>query len=149
MSVPVSEAILTQILAQLNALQVQQQTMQAKLDALSGATVTKGPGSPLEPARPKEFETLTPVSISASSTPSVVPSPGPGPLPISTVNLKAPLTSVEPNVGSPPTSRAISSDKEREKLLYPGRVNLTSLSPFSKCALLVYVTKASNLSSIP
>ncbi|KAG6899802.1 hypothetical protein C0995_004916 [Termitomyces sp. Mi166 len=80
-----SDGVLTQILAQLNALQVQQQTMQAKLDALSDGSTPRPSSSP--------------------------------------ISMKASLASAEAAVGAPP---ARSGDKEREKVLYPGRVNLTT-----------------------
>ncbi|KAG6908207.1 Uracil-regulated protein 1 [Tephrocybe rancida] len=102
---PASDAVLTQILAQLDAMQVQQQVMQAKLDAVSGAT--KAPVAPLEPTHSR-----------SSSMDHIPPSS-----PISISNVKASLASADPHVGTP-LKRA--TDKEREKLLYPGRVNLTT-----------------------
>ncbi|KAG6809978.1 Uracil-regulated protein 1 [Tricholoma furcatifolium] len=101
-----SDAVLRQILAQLSTMQVQQQTMQAKLDALSN--VSKGPVTPLEPAHAR-----TPSTDHVASS---------SPIPISPV--KASLVSADLHVGSPPLKTA--SDREREKLLYPGRVNLTT-----------------------
>ncbi|KAF5317762.1 hypothetical protein D9619_012564 [Psilocybe cf. subviscida] len=95
---PVSDAILTQILGQLESMQVAQQTMQAKLDALSSEG--KDAISPLVPV-----PVLLPESPSKSSST----------LPIS--------PSSPPAESSKTTSVA---DKEREKLLYPGRVNLTT-----------------------
>ncbi|KAG6844653.1 Uracil-regulated protein 1 [Tephrocybe sp. NHM501043] len=76
-----------------------------QLDAISGASKT--PAVPLEPRHGRSTST------------EYIPSPSP--IPIS--NIKASLASAAPHVGTPP-SRA--TDKEREKLLYPGRVNLTS-----------------------
>ncbi|KAF8169392.1 cyclohydrolase [Pholiota molesta] len=97
---PVSDAILTQILGQLEAMQVAQQTMQAKLDALS-VTAT-----PLEPPP-------TPTKATAAASPPATP----------TKAARTTLASAEPAVGAP---AAPLTDKEREKLLYPGRVNLTT-----------------------
>ncbi|KAG6840447.1 hypothetical protein C0991_006623 [Blastosporella zonata] len=102
---PATDAVLTQILAQLDAMQIQQQTMQAKLDAISSAN--KAHVVPLEPTHGR-----------STSTDHILSS---SPIPISTV--KASLASAEPHVGTPPLR---ASDREREKLLYPGRVNLTS-----------------------
>ncbi|KAF6755016.1 cyclohydrolase [Ephemerocybe angulata] len=99
---PVSDAVLTQILQQLEALQVSQQALQAKLDNL-GAT-------PLEPTSPKPL-TTTALPTSPSSTPA-----------------PAALSTSPPSSTPVPARVALASltDKEREKLLYPGRVNLTT-----------------------
>ncbi|KAF5335359.1 hypothetical protein D9611_011753 [Ephemerocybe angulata] len=99
---PVSDAVLTQILQQLEALQVSQQALQAKLDNL-GAT-------PLEPTSPKPL-TTTALPTSPSSTPA-----------------PAALSTSPPSSAPVPARVALASltDKEREKLLYPGRVNLTT-----------------------
>ncbi|XP_006462969.1 hypothetical protein AGABI2DRAFT_207644 [Agaricus bisporus var. bisporus H97] len=91
-----TDAVLTQILAQLEAMQLNQQAMQAKIDALGNGS--KSP--PLEPVKDKDKEPFSPISS--------VPSPiagGPS--------------------ASPPRKGAF-TDKEREKLLYPGRVNLST-----------------------
>jgi hypothetical protein len=113
---PVTNAMLTQILAQLQTIQLSQQAMQAKvryrirpssfngshpelqLDALSTAEQT----SPLEPK-----------AIIPSSPPIVSI-----PVPSSSTTRIAPLV--------PNSTPGVITDKEREKLLYPGRVNLTS-----------------------
>ncbi|KAF8799111.1 hypothetical protein BYT27DRAFT_7227989 [Phlegmacium glaucopus] len=76
---PVSDAILTQILAQLEAIQLSQQTLQAN--------------------PPKGSNPIPSLRI-ASAPPTVNPISRPG----------------------------VMTDKEREKLLYPGRVNLTTYS---------------------
>ncbi|KAF8985128.1 GTP cyclohydrolase N terminal-domain-containing protein [Cyathus striatus] len=102
---PVSDAVLTQILAQLEAMQVSQQAMQAKLDELA---LTKTGETPLEP-RP-----IPPHALSGSAD-SVSP-----PVGVSPTSLSPPAPSVLASQGNPLT------DKEREKLLYPGRVNLTT-----------------------
>ncbi|GLB38828.1 putative GTP cyclohydrolase N terminal [Lyophyllum shimeji] len=109
---PVSDAILTQILAQLDALQVSQQTMQAKLDSITG--VQKSTVTPLEPKAPTHgrSESVTSVTSDALASPTEAP--------------KAALASAEPGVAPPPSRIAGSGDKERERLLYPGRVNLTT-----------------------
>ncbi|RDB16228.1 Uracil-regulated protein 1 [Hypsizygus marmoreus] len=101
---PVSDAILTQILAQLDAMQVSQQTIQAKLDSLTGAT------TPLEPK---------PRSVSVSSEPSTPPDTQVG-------IVKASLVSAALRVEVPTPRTTAAAEKEREKLLYPGRVNLTT-----------------------
>ncbi|KAJ7104100.1 cyclohydrolase [Mycena belliarum] len=110
-----SDAVLTQILKQLDAMQVQQQTMQAKLDALSP-----------QPARPEP-------PPPSSSRPIAIPAAR---------STSAELgTSPTPSVGSPSVgvmsgtassmphhtlTSATATEKERERLLYPGRVNLTT-----------------------
>ncbi|KIJ46079.1 hypothetical protein M422DRAFT_250509 [Sphaerobolus stellatus SS14] len=112
---PVSDAILTQILSQLETLTVQQQTLQAKLD-----TLTNNPSSPpLQPAASSSipipigdgsFTSLPPLraSVSTPSAPSsIAPSPSHTP---------AKSTEVE----------AKEIDKAREKTLYPSRVILTT-----------------------
>ncbi|KAG5652228.1 hypothetical protein H0H81_005770 [Sphagnurus paluster] len=104
----VSDAVLTQILAQLNALQVSQQTMQAKLDAMTGAT-KKPVDSKLTHGR-----STSNVSVSSDVPTSPVDVP------------KVSLASADPHVGSPSPRAVGATDKEREKLLYPGRVNLTT-----------------------
>ena len=113
---PETNAMLTQILAQLQTIQLSQQAMQAKvrygirptsfngshpelqLDALSTAEQT----SPLEP------KAIIP------SSPPIVSIPVPS---SSTTRIAPPVPNSTPGV---------ITDKEREKLLYPGRVNLTS-----------------------
>ncbi|CAA7262746.1 unnamed protein product [Cyclocybe aegerita] len=112
---PVSEAILTQILAQLETMQVAQQTMQAKLDSLSAGA---RPSSPLEPKAllPMPSTPPRPTSISAASSPVSKQK-------ALDEERKAGLASSSPNTSTPPK---VLTDKEREKLLYPGRVNLTT-----------------------
>ncbi|KZP21484.1 hypothetical protein FIBSPDRAFT_825764 [Athelia psychrophila] len=101
-----TDAVLAQILSRLDTLQVTQQTMQAKLDGLSAA-----PSSP----------PLVPVAI-----PGRYGSPPTHSIPLSMTppSVKSPLQSV----GSPPheAKEVSQADKEREKLLYPGRVLLTT-----------------------
>ncbi|EDR00931.1 uncharacterized protein LACBIDRAFT_312928 [Laccaria bicolor S238N-H82] len=107
----VSDAVLTQILAQLQSLQVSQQAMQAKLDAISS-----GKGStPLEPKISTHVRSVSDAQ-SVSSTPSSPTSP---------IAQRVALASATPRTASTPVSAPL-TDKVREKLLYPGRVNLTT-----------------------
>ncbi|KAF9473820.1 cyclohydrolase [Pholiota conissans] len=111
----VSDAILTQILGQLETMQVAQQTMQAKLDALSAKS------TPLEP--PSTPTKATAVAVSPPTSPT---------------HVHAHSQAHSHGHGHGPHSHTLSSgaagsagaapltDKEREKLLYPGRVNLTT-----------------------
>lgn len=72
-----------------------------------------------------------PMSTSPPATPERRGIPIPGSSPPVSESFRASLTS-----SSPATSSLLAttpSDKEREKLLYPGRVNLTS-SPSSSCS---------------
>ncbi|EIW74575.1 hypothetical protein CONPUDRAFT_67330 [Coniophora puteana RWD-64-598 SS2] len=105
-----SDAALTQILAQLNALQVSQQTLQAKIDALTAAK----DNAPV-PMTPPSHNDAIPDSPSRSLS-SFAGSPSSTPNKIS-------LASSTPVVGTPPLQ---SDDKERERALYPGRVLLTT-----------------------
>jgi TolA-binding protein len=124
----VSDAILTQLLAQLNALQVSQQTMQAKvridqqlrsrsdvvnfqLDSIANQKQTSAPASP-----PSGLKTQAPEGLTSSGTSGTPEVPSP-------LVLKAALSSSAPEVVSRPIP---TTDKERERLLYPGRINLTS-----------------------
>ncbi|KAK0238188.1 GTP cyclohydrolase N terminal-domain-containing protein, partial [Armillaria nabsnona] len=98
-----SEAVLTQILAQLQALQVSQQTLQAKYYTVNQLdAVADGNPKPLTPER------------RSIPIPGVSTSPS-----ISDIASKSPLS-------SSPTSSRTTTDREREKALYPGRVNLTT-----------------------
>ncbi|KAF5365463.1 hypothetical protein D9758_010823 [Tetrapyrgos nigripes] len=92
-----NDAILTQILSQIQALQVSQQTLAAKVDALAG-------GGP----------TTTASSTSAIAIPQTT----------SSDSIDVPIaTSLST---SPPAGTTLATDKEREKALYPGRVLLTT-----------------------
>lgn len=95
-----SEAVLNQILSQLQALQVSQQSLQAKVDNLtSNRNVPDSPGTPSGLLR-----TSSP-SVSVSSLPNVS----------------------NASVGHSPQEAATpTTDKEREKNLYPSRVMLTT-----------------------
>ncbi|KAF5348599.1 hypothetical protein D9756_009697 [Leucocoprinus leucothites] len=106
---PTSDAVLTQILAQLEAMQVSQQAMQAKLDALTGK-----PSSP-----PVESPPTSPASAHFANKPEEQ----------AEKELVSPLDKVPlagTSSGPSPPQKSMLSDKEREKLLYPGRVNLTT-----------------------
>ncbi|KAF5377842.1 hypothetical protein D9615_006815 [Tricholomella constricta] len=81
-----------------------------QLDAITGATKTTA--TPLEP---KLTHGRSASTVSVSSPPA---SPIDAP--------KASLSSTEPPVGTPPPRAVGATDKERERLLYPGRVNLTT-----------------------
>ncbi|KAF5343499.1 hypothetical protein D9758_015658 [Tetrapyrgos nigripes] len=97
-----NDAVLTQILSQIQALQVSQQTLAAKVvdffvDALAG-------GGP----------TTTASSTSAIAIPQTT----------SSDSIDVPIaTSL---CTSPPAGTTLATDKEREKALYPGRVLLTT-----------------------
>ncbi|KAI0373695.1 hypothetical protein BV20DRAFT_962265 [Pilatotrama ljubarskyi] len=108
---PVSDAVLTQILTQLEALQVSQQTLQAKLDALTTSRATSPPSSPRSGG--------TPI---------------PGRQADAMMSTEAPTAAPHNTIISPSTSPVVSTivhhgkdkDKERERLLYPSRVMLTT-----------------------
>ena len=114
-----TDAVLTQILSQLQVLQVAQQTMQAKVRSTFTFTliysapfwyqldVLSTQGKP--PLEPKAV--LPPTSPPRSAYPQSSPPSQPS------------LASSTP---SSVPKQDLLSDKEREKLLYPGRVNLTS-----------------------
>ncbi|KAF9443174.1 hypothetical protein P691DRAFT_764522 [Macrolepiota fuliginosa MF-IS2] len=106
---PATDAVLTQILVQLEAMQLNQQAMQAKLDALGGTG--KPAPAPLEPKPHTRSESTT----SDTSEKGKEPVPPPANVPLAGSTTGPP----------PPRSKAL-TDKEREKLLYPGRVNLTT-----------------------
>ncbi|PPQ81526.1 hypothetical protein CVT24_000306 [Panaeolus cyanescens] len=105
---PSTDAVLTQILAQLQSLQMTQQTMQAQLDNLASS---KAPTSPLEPK----------AELPTTSTPLTKKDEDPLAKSTSTSPV-ASLASATPQTAAIATM----SDKERERLLYPGRVNLTT-----------------------
>ncbi|CDO76240.1 hypothetical protein BN946_scf184900.g4 [Trametes cinnabarina] len=106
-----SDAVLTQILTQLEALQVSQQTLQAKLDALTASRTT-----------------------SPHSSPRGVGTPIPGRHADTIMSAEAPTAAPHQTLVSPSTSPVVSTiihhgkdkDKERERLLYPSRVLLTT-----------------------
>ncbi|KIY44955.1 hypothetical protein FISHEDRAFT_61463 [Fistulina hepatica ATCC 64428] len=98
---PVSDAVVTQILSQLEALQQSQQSLQAKLDALNQSQLSSGSSPPSSPAR------------SSSS------------LDVASSSIKASLSSATPIISSPPKNSVL-TDKDRERFLYPGRILLTT-----------------------
>ncbi|KAG6370540.1 GTP cyclohydrolase N terminal-domain-containing protein [Boletus reticuloceps] len=112
MSTSTNDAVLDQILAQLNALQVSQQTLQTKLDALTTPPPPHSPqganGIPI-PGRNE--------CIGSPSSSNLLLSP-------STSLSRAHLVSSTPPTSTPPDHPLI--DKEREKALYPGRVVLAT-----------------------
>lgn len=111
-----SDAVLTQILAQLQALQVSQQTLQAQVcrDYLEIIKTTQR--SQLDVIAASK----NPVSPLTSPERRVIP------IPSSPESSKASLASATPVTS---IMGETATDKEREKLLYPGRVNLTSACP--------------------
>ncbi|KAJ8085180.1 hypothetical protein PM082_003968 [Marasmius tenuissimus] len=105
-----SEEILSKILAQLDALQANQNAMQAKLDNLTASSPTsERQGLPIyHPRKQESTESLgTPLS---TSVPSSLP--------------HAASASITQQVT--PASASSKDLKEREKALYPGRVLLTT-----------------------
>ncbi|EIW59399.1 uncharacterized protein TRAVEDRAFT_122910 [Trametes versicolor FP-101664 SS1] len=106
---PVSDAILTQILTQLEALQVSQQTLAAKVDAL---TPPKTPSSAPQSSG-------TPATSGQAAAEAMMA-------------MEAPTASPHSSLISPSTSPATGTlsnnerDKEREKVLYTSRVMLTT-----------------------
>ncbi|KAJ7494793.1 cyclohydrolase [Mycena galericulata] len=115
-----SDAVLTQILKQLDAMQIQQQTMQAKLDALTASDVRPAPSTspPLSTSRPVAIPTRS-VTVEMGVSPP-------------TNGAATPSSSMPHHT----LTSATATEKERERLLYPGRVNLTtypgqhSINPF-------------------
>ncbi|THG98348.1 hypothetical protein EW026_g3819 [Hermanssonia centrifuga] len=104
-----SDAVLTQILAQLESLQTSQQAMQAKLDNMVQLPASSSSSPPLSPQKggiPIPRETSPPAT------------------PISSVTNASILATV--SGGASATSDKQLTDKEREKLLYPSRVMLTT-----------------------
>ncbi|KAK2462691.1 hypothetical protein APHAL10511_005307 [Amanita phalloides] len=113
---PVSDAVLTQILAQLDAIQIQQQTLQAKVDALSASNTKRH--YLLEPKpTPSESDLASPASPTSPTSAS--------PFSTSVPSINKAVHKAALHVGRVHSSPA-TSDKEREKLLYPGRVNLST-----------------------
>ncbi|KAI9059238.1 hypothetical protein FKP32DRAFT_1580268 [Trametes sanguinea] len=108
-----SDAVLTQILTQLEALQVSQQTLQAKLDALTASRSASPPSSPKGVGTPIPGRHADSAIIMSAEAPTAAP---------------------QQTLISPSTSPVVSTiihhekdkDKERERLLYPSRVMLTT-----------------------
>jgi len=98
-------ALLAQILARLDALQVSQQTMQAKIDGMTNPS-----SPPLAPVSiPGRLDSPSAQVVALSPSSPVAKSP----------SSSLPTVSYE-------TKGISANDKEREKLLYPGRVLLTT-----------------------
>ncbi|KAI0632376.1 GTP cyclohydrolase N terminal-domain-containing protein [Trametes polyzona] len=110
---PVSDAILTQILTQLEELQVSQQTLQAKLDALAASKTASPPLSPRSGG--------TPIPGRQAAADAMMSTEAPTASPHSTL-IHSPSTSPSTSTIGAHNDR----DKEREKLLYPSRVMLTT-----------------------
>ncbi|RPD62689.1 hypothetical protein L226DRAFT_558722 [Lentinus tigrinus ALCF2SS1-7] len=102
------DAALTQILSQLEALQVSQQTLQAKLDLLTTSRPAATPtpsGTPARSDTPRAVESVLAAEAATASPHNALVSPS----------------------TSPSTSSVLhEKEKEREKLLYPSRVILTT-----------------------
>ncbi|KIK66149.1 hypothetical protein GYMLUDRAFT_38668 [Collybiopsis luxurians FD-317 M1] len=116
----VSDAVLTQILTQLQSLQMSQQAMQAKLDSICN------PNSPPQP-EPKGL----PILRDSGRQSSVDSTTGLGNIPLSSsadsvISTAADAAHRHPGSSKEPASAAAPIDKEREKSLYPGRVLLTT-----------------------
>ncbi|KAF7791428.1 hypothetical protein EIP86_002444 [Pleurotus ostreatoroseus] len=114
MSAPPSDAILTQILSQLESLQLSQQALQAKLDNLTSQSASSASSPPTTPRKggipiprgPSDF------------SPSVSP--------VSSVPNAPLLTTLSAGISNGTSSEKPLTDKEREKALYPHRVMLTT-----------------------
>ncbi|KAJ7126946.1 GTP cyclohydrolase N terminal-domain-containing protein [Mycena epipterygia] len=107
-----SDAVLTQILKQLDEMQIQQQTMQAKLDALGGRPEAAPPST-------SQPSTSRPIAIPARSTSSDL---GTSPPLVGSPSMSGTASSMPHHT----LSGATATERERERLLYPGRVNLTT-----------------------
>ncbi|KAJ6513204.1 GTP cyclohydrolase N terminal-domain-containing protein [Mycena sanguinolenta] len=118
-----SDALLLKILTQLDAMQIQQQTMQAQLDALSAPHRRDFSHAPVA-ASPSPLGSSRPIAIPSSR--SAIPEVGTSP----------PLSGTPSSMPHHALSGVTSTEKERERILYPGRVNLTtypdqhSISPY-------------------
>ncbi|EGN93885.1 hypothetical protein SERLA73DRAFT_189001 [Serpula lacrymans var. lacrymans S7.3] len=106
-----SDSALTQILTQLNALQVSHQALQAKLDLMSNPPSPQS--SPLSRGSPIPTGHHSPngQNLLLSSSP---------------LASKSVLAPAVPTIAALSEHKDAPSDKEREKLLYPGRVLLTT-----------------------
>jgi len=114
MSAGTNDAILVQILAQLNALQISQQTLQAKVDALSSAS---------SPSQSPPQRNGVPIPGRNGSD---IGSPPPSNLLLSpSTSLAGAQLASSPPLSNLPQHQA-QTEKEREKALYPGRVVLAT-----------------------
>ncbi|KAJ6494867.1 GTP cyclohydrolase N terminal-domain-containing protein [Mycena vitilis] len=107
-----SDALLLKIVNQLDAMQVQQQTMQAQLDALSSPG-RRDPSAPA--AAPAASSRPIAIPVAARSGSSDIGTSPPGP-----------LAGTPSSMPHHTLSGVTSNEKERERILYPGRVNLTT-----------------------
>ncbi|KAG8807682.1 hypothetical protein FRC17_004322 [Serendipita sp. 399] len=108
---PVSDAVLTQILAQLESLSISQQLLQAKLDALTNPGVRAAAPVPIATPASSNSPVATangPLSTSFSGSP-----------PATSVFGLSPPSSLLPRPSAP-------LPQDREKVLYPQRVILTT-----------------------
>jgi hypothetical protein len=129
----VSDAVLTQILAQLDALQVSQQTLQAKVCFFFHLQSQQHSHPPFHLAYFKLDAISKPLDVEPSHAPST-PSSAVQPTPLASLApvSKASLSSSAPRVCTPDLKGPVgATEREREKLLYPGRVNLTSTFVFN------------------
>ncbi|KAJ7019922.1 GTP cyclohydrolase N terminal-domain-containing protein [Mycena alexandri] len=112
-----SDALLRKILTQLDAMQIQQQTMQAQLDALSSpprpAPSSAGPAS-----RPISIPSARSVSSEMGTSPPLAGTPS--------STSQPPLSGTPSSMPHHTLSGVTPTEKERERILYPGRVNLTT-----------------------
>ncbi|EJC98060.1 uncharacterized protein FOMMEDRAFT_114895 [Fomitiporia mediterranea MF3/22] len=110
----VSDAVLTQILVQLQDLQKSQQVLAAKVDSIlsSGASSPRGPATSL-PHQGRETPSVLPSVDTHAASPSS--------------SIVALSSSLSPTSTSPPKNGSpLFSEKERERALYPSRVILTT-----------------------
>ncbi|KAF8588577.1 hypothetical protein K439DRAFT_1334891 [Ramaria rubella] len=108
---PVSDAVLTQILSHLEKLSVQQQVLQAKVDALIPLSPPLQPASssfPI-PTGDESLSSLPPLRAGVKTPPS-----------------QAPISSTSSTTVAEWPSEDVTKEKAREKALYPSRVILTT-----------------------
>ncbi|KAJ7170725.1 cyclohydrolase [Mycena crocata] len=113
-----SDAVLTQILKQLDAMQIQQQTMQAKLDALTRNSPIPSSSSVPAAATPESASRPIAIPSAARSMSSE--------LGAEALSGSLPMSGTPSSMPHHTLSGATPTEKERERLLYPGRVNLTT-----------------------
>ncbi|KAJ7158707.1 GTP cyclohydrolase N terminal-domain-containing protein [Mycena filopes] len=112
-----SDALLRKILTQLDAMQIQQQTMQAQLDTLS--TPARPPTSSAGPtSRPISIPSARSVSSEMGASPPLAGTP-------SSMAHQA-LSGTPSSMPHHTLTGVTTTEKERERILYPGRVNLTT-----------------------
>jgi len=135
---PVSDAILTQILSQLENLSIQQQTLQAKVcllvrvlcrsvdivQLLQLDSLTNQPSSP--PLQPVASSAI-PIPTGDGSFTSLPALRGPINTPPAGSSLSASQSPKQSGLADASLSNEASKEKAREKALYPSRVILTSM----------------------